>query len=104
MKFAKISLFAIFLSVSFMTSACQVTVHERDERTIENFEDSKKDFTKCIARAAGIEAPADDIVLKEEQFPIGKLTWDEYDSVLGEYDSKIFLEKQKKAKESATGN
>lgn len=81
------------LIILFTLAGC-VTVHERDQTSIDNWGELDIVYTEDLARAAGKES---ETTLTEKDFPIGKLTWDEYKSTKGLIASKKSYEESKQS-------
>lgn len=77
--------------VALMMVGCPV-VHVRDELTIRNIGDDRLVYQEDVARAAGLDDPA---LLTEEAFPVGGLTWEEYQAALAQFDAHLDYEQAK---------
>lgn len=73
-------------------SCVNATINPRDDRSIANWGNARLQYQEDISRTAGLDDPA---LLVKEKFPIGKLTWDEYQANLATYDAWRGFEESK---------
>lgn len=93
MKAYKLEMVVLLLTLLISVVGCQsFEVHQFDQNTVQHLTDAKQQYIEDVARMAGLDDPQ---LLDPTHFPVGKLTWEEYEAKLAEHDAWIEYEKSK---------